>query len=52
MSYVPIRTEDGGGLPPLVSLDSMLDSMHSGRFQWILLVLCGLSFMADAMVRG
>lgn len=50
MSYVPITTEEGGALPPLVSLDSMLESMHNGRFHWILLLLCGLSFMADAMV--
>jgi hypothetical protein len=33
------------------SLDSVLESMRHGRFHWVLLLLCGLSFLSDAMVQ-
>lgn len=50
MGYIELKTEEADGPPPQVALESILDSMGTGRFRYILLVLCGLAFMADAMV--
>ena len=50
MKYTAVKVEEEGDTYPLVTLDSVLESLSGGMFHWILLILCGLSFMADAMV--
>jgi len=34
---------------PVKTLDDLIDTMPQGRFHWRLLLICGLSFMADSM---
>lgn len=36
---------------PLKQLNEVLESMELGYTHYRLLIMCGLSFMADAMVR-
>ena len=55
-TYAPVKSHDVGDNEnkmseiPEISIDDLLDKLEGGPFNWLLLILCGLSFMADAMV--